>query len=401
MKVLFTLLHAGGLAHLNPLIALDSLCKRAGIKTAFLVPKFRHSLLKNYGLDVVSIDHKDAANNGFRTEMQAYGKFRPDVVIDDASLTTYFATKVCNIPRIAIHRTGIFPGTTPKIKTHNHSMGNFDMNTMPDVRYLGIEQPESFENLFDAAAKIVPGVKSVEKLPENIESDDSYFYSGPLIIEDFLADPGETEISFTSVSKEKKDIDNFKDFSDLENFFHQQKDRKVIYLTYGTIAVGDAPEVIFEVVKWLLDNDYAVISSVPIQNLSDEQNSRYFFSRYFPMHYVCERVDLMVHHCGSGTYHYPIIHKVPTITIGTECYDREDVAYRLQELGASIHLSGPNEDSSFFTTFKNSISRYFDDGDFKEKQQNVLNDLGQEIKETQRTFDIKKVINFALNANQI
>lgn len=397
MKVLFTLLYAGGLAHLNPLIALDAQCRERGIETAFLVPKFRHKFLRSYGLNVLDIDHQSAENMGFRTEMQAYGKFSPDVVIDDASLTTYFAAKFYQLPRISIQRTGIFPNSTHRQPDHNHSMGNFDMKKIPDVSYLGIKQPESFEDFFSAEAKIVPGIESIEILPSDITDPDSYFFSGPLIIEDFMAETGKSDISFTSVSKEEPALEKFKDFSNLNAFFDEHKNRKFIYITYGTIAVGDVPEELTEAIKWLLDEDFAIVSSIPIDDLSPFQKERFCFSRYFPMHNICEKVDLMIHHCGSGTYQYPIIHQVPTITIGTQCYDREEVAYRLEELGASTHLPSPLEQSGFSKKFKKTVELYLKDSEFISKQKEILGELSKKTEQAKKQFDITKVIEFALN----
>lgn len=397
MKVLFTLLHAGGLAHLNPLIALNLQCQEKGIETAFLVPKFRHNFLRKYELNVLDVDHQSAEKMGFRTEMQAYGKFLPDVVIDDASLTSYFAAKFYQLPRISIQRTGMFPNSTFRQPNHKHSIGNFDMSKVPDVSYLGIKQPENFEDFFAAEAKIVPGIKSIELLPSGIADPDSYFLAGPLIIEDFMAETGKTDISFTSVSKEETALERFKDFSNLDIFFDEHKHRKFIYITYGTIAVGDVPDELTESIKWLLDEGFAIVSSIPIDDLSPFQKERYCFSRYFPMHYICEKVDLMIHHCGSGTYQYPIIHQVPTITIGTECYDREEVAYRLEELGASKHLPSPREKSDFTKNFKETVDLYFKDSEFVNKQKEVLGELNKETEQAKKQFDIKKVIEFAVN----
>lgn len=397
MKVLFTLLYAGGLAHLNPLIALNEKCREKEIETAFLVPKFRHTFLRNYGLNVLDIDHQSPENMGFRTELQAYGQFSPDVVIDDASLTTYFAAKLYQLPRISIQRTGMFPNSTHRQPNHKHSLGNFDMKKVPDVSYLGIKQPESFEDFFSAEAKLVPGIESIEILPSDIADRDSYFFSGPLIIEDFMAETGKSDISFTSVSKEEITPEKFKDFSNLNVFFDEYKDRKFVYITYGTIAVGDVPEELIKAIKWLLDEGFAIVSSIPIDDLSPFQKERYCFSRYFPMHYVCEKVDLMIHHCGSGTYQYPIIHQTPAITIGTECYDREEVAYRLEELGASTHLPSPLEQSGFSKKFRKTVELYLRDSEFIKKQKEILSELSKKTEQTEKQFDIRKVIDFAVS----
>jgi hypothetical protein len=97
MKVLFTSHLPPHIAHEIPLLALDKLLENSGIETAFLAPSSEHEFLRRMGAQVLNVDHI-----GFRTEMEAYGEFAPDVVIDDASFTTGFATTLSKIPRIAI-----------------------------------------------------------------------------------------------------------------------------------------------------------------------------------------------------------------------------------------------------------------------------------------------------------
>ncbi len=401
MKVLFTLLYRGGLAHLNPLISLHQQCQKQNIETAFLVPKFRQGFLRQFGLNVLDIDHQPPEKMGFRTELQAYGRYKPDVVIDDMSMTTSFATQVSNLPRITIQRTGIFPFEKRVNPAHQHSMEAFDIRLIPNVSFLGIPQPKSFTDLFDAEAKIVPGIRTLEVLPSEIADDSSYFFSGPLIIDDFMAEAGNQQLNFTSVSKENARLDEFTDFSSLGNFFELNKNRKIVYLTYGTIAVGDTPSEISLAIKYLFEQNVAVVSSVPFTDLEKKNESLFFFSKYLPMHFVCERADLMIHHCGSGTYHYPILHNVPTIIIGTSCYDREEIAYRLVEMETAKYLPNPLEDSDFLEKFKQTIDVYLNDSQFIENQKIKLNQLKTEINQTVSEFNLKEIIEFAVRAKQM
>ncbi|MBD3557351.1 hypothetical protein H6S82_00510 [Planktothrix sp. FACHB-1355] len=400
MKVLFTFLYRGGLAHLNPLIALHYQCRRQNIETAFLVPRFRHEFLKKFNLNVLDIDHQPSEKMGFRTEIQAYGKYKPDVVIDDMSMTTQFAAQVSQLPRITIQRTGIFPFETRVNPKHQHSMDPFDISKIPKVSFLGIPQPRKFTDLFAAEGKIVPGIRSLEVLPPQIAGDPGYFFAGPLIIDDFIAEAGNQQLSFTSVSKENPNIENLRDFSSLRQFFETNGNRKTVYLTYGTIAVGDAPPAIDELIKYLLSEGVAVVSSVPLVDVEKKYQPLYFFSRYLPMHFVCERVDLMIHHCGSGTYHYPIIHNVPTIIIGTRCFDREEVAYRLAEKGAASFLPDPVEEPEFLVKIKKLIDSGLNDAEFIKRQKNQLSRLKSEIDRTVSEFNIREVVESVLRAKQ-
>jgi UDP:flavonoid glycosyltransferase YjiC (YdhE family) len=111
------------------------------------------------------------------------------------------------------------------------------------------------------------------------------------------------------------------------------------------------------------------------------------------MHYLCSNVELVVHHCGSGTYHYPIIHNVPTITIGTKSYDRDDVAARLEELGISIHIPAPDECEDFVGRFKEAVRSYFDEsGAFIEAKKRNIDRFKREIEETSSSFNFSELI---------
>ena len=393
MRVLFTLLPAGGLAHLIPLIALQKMLPSSS-ESAFLVPQFRHKFLRQYGLDVLDIDHQDLFNNGFRTEMLAYGKFKPDVVIDDSSFTTGITIQMSKAARVAIQRTGMFPGGKPRNDQHVHSMGELDMKEVPDVTFMGLKQPGCFTDLFEAEAKIVPGLKPVELLPETLRDPDSYFFSGPLIIEDYLAQ--EKGVTFMQVSKENQHIASLTSFDPVREFFDANSERNIVYTTLGTIAVNDTPEPVTEAIKRLLDDDVAVVSSINVPNLTDSQASRFYFASYLPMHFVCSNVDLVVHHCGSGTYHYPIIHEVPTITVGTGCYDREDVAVRLEELGVSEHLTEPNR-PDFVERFTAAVARVFDDPESLGRRKQNLAALNEELRNTQASFNLEQVLGSAID----
>jgi UDP:flavonoid glycosyltransferase YjiC (YdhE family) len=147
----------------------------------------------------------------------------------------------------------------------------------------------------------------------------------------------------------------------------------------------------------LLDNGLAVVSSISIPNLTDAQREAYYYANYLPMHFVCSNVDLMIHQCGSGTYHYPILHDLPTITVGSGCYDREDVAVRLMELGVSVHLPGPVEQSDFRERFKSAIDQYLTNpSGFLPQREEKLRGLNREIQETVAGFNFPEVLHSAI-----
>jgi hypothetical protein len=389
----------GGLAHLIPLLSLNKmLANNPIIKTAFLTQQHLCELLRQLGVDVLDLDYQKPSaydfRTNFRTEMMAYGKFSPDVVVDDTNIFTAFASELAKLPRITIQRTGSFPGCTPRNKNHEHSL-SLDLRKMPDVTFLGLRQPASFADLFNADFKIVPGIRTIEVLPDHLRDDPSYIFSGPLLINDYLVE--HIGALYSHELREPATLTQIKNFDSLQRFFDANIDRKIVYVTFGTIA--DPPKPIFDCISSLLDNDIAVVSSVRVDGLTAQQQLLYFYARYLPMHFVCSHVHLMVHQCGSGTYHYPIIHNVPAITIGTRCFDREDVALRLQELGCSVHIPSPEEHHDFIETFKSVADSLLNGtGEPTLKMKNNLMKVNKEIQQTSSAFVFEEVLERAVRS---
>jgi hypothetical protein len=299
------------------------------------------------------------------------------------------------VPRVSIQRTGMFPGDGPRMSGHTHSI-YFDKEKFPDVTMFGLQQPESFPDFFRAPLKIVPGIRSIERLPNSLENDPSYHFSGPLLIEDYL-------VGELSQSKDNQSEDfeprGFRNLELLKAFIDSQSKRKLAYLTFGLVAKpGDA---IFACISYLLANGIAVVSNVKVSGLTKQQQELYYYASYLPMNFVCLRADLVVHHCGSATYHYPLIHGVPSITIGTKCYDRDNVAARLQELGASVYLPAPDECDHFVDLFQRSVARYFNDSEaFLQEAKRRVNELRVEIEKTSSCFNFVELLHEAAESTK-
>jgi hypothetical protein len=300
MRVLFVPAPEGGNAHLIPLLALNRLLAGAGLTTAFLLPLKAHRSAREIGVDVLSIDHA-GYKTGFRTEMIAYARFTPDVVVDDSSTTTGFTTTLKKLPRVAIQRTGIFPGGVPRNRKHTHSgEALIEVKKLPDVTALGLAQPKTFADLFNGDVKIVPGIRSIEVLPDHLRNDPSYYYCGPLLTDDYL-------VQRTSRSGSAgRSLSDYQEFESLQRFFEANKGRKLVYATFGTIATA-GPRLI-GCIKDLVRKGIAVVTSLKLGENIEFGEGLYYQASYLPMHLVCSRADLMIHHCGSGTYHYPILH---------------------------------------------------------------------------------------------
>jgi len=387
MKVLFVPLNEV-LSHVIPLLALNRKLVGSNIETGFIMPRAGHRLFRQTGVNVLDIDH-----TGLRTEMVAYGQFSPDIVVDDLSLSTGYATALSGMPRVTIQRTGLFPEGKPRNKNHRHSLKavSIDVKELPDVTFMGLPQPQSVFDLFKANACIVTGVKSIEVLPESLRDHPRYFFSGPLLMDDFLV-RDQAQLASGNFS-----LNDFQEFESLREFLELNKERRVIYMTFGVIA--RATQTLFDCLRGLLDMGVAIITSIKVDNLSPQQQSSYYHASYLPMHFVCSHADLMIHQCGSGTYHYPLLHEIPAITIGTQCYDREDVALRLQELGTSIHIPAPDECADFIGRFQGAIERYFDESsDFHDETRKNIKKLKIEIEQTSASFEFRQVLDVALDS---
>lgn len=383
MKVLFIPMLEGGLSHLLPLLALNKMLANTAVETAFLVPKRQHTILRESGVNVLDIDHQ-----GFRSEIPAYKKYGPDVVVDDASLTTAAATLFTGVARVAIQRTGMFPGDVPRNRKHGHSMAisTADLKKKwASLAFLGLPEPKVYSDLFNAPYKIVPGIPSIEVLPAALRNDPTYFFSGPLVMNDFLVN------DLSSGNKTSVSLSDSRDFTPLEKFFERNRDRKRVYVTFGTVA--KPTQEVHDCLNFLMDNGIAVVSSIQLENLDETRRELYYYAKYLPMHYVCKNVDVMVHHCGSGTYQYPLLHEVPSIIVGTQCHDRDDVGMRLDELGTSIYLPGPRENESFVSDFKHAVEQYFEEsGSFMEEKKRNLAALNREVERTVSDFNLEYVL---------
>jgi hypothetical protein len=383
MKVLFVPMLQGGLSHLLPSLALNKMLANTSVETAFLVPRAQHAMLRERGVEILDIDHQ-----GFRTEIPAYKKYAPDVVVDDASLTTAAATLFTGVPRVAIQRTGMFPGDVPRNKKHGHSMylSPADLKTKwVGLAHLGLPEPKVLSDLFQAPYKIVPGIPSIEVLPAALQNDPTYFFAGPLVMDDYLVG------NICSGTKYGFSFSNSKNFAPLQEFFERNRDRKRIYVTFGTVA--KPTQEVHDCLQFLMDYGMSVVSSIKLDNLSEAQQELYYYAPYLPMHYVCSNVDVMVHHCGCGTYQYPVMHKVPSIIVGTQCHDRDDVGMRLDELGTSVYLPGPRENENFVSDFKQTVEQFFEEsGSFIEEKRKNLAVLNQEVERTVKVFNFEYVL---------
>lgn len=404
MKILTIHPAGSGASRLIPLYVLEKryLKRQKDVRNFFLVPSYYHEELKKINVTVVDIDNsidynkltkllKDDSNENIEEKFvigdrlknniyKAIKSIKPEIVIEDMEPFAVLPCKENNIPRISLQRTGQFR-SLPESKrnpkhVHSCEKSNFDSKVYDASIMLGHriyddnDRKKDLNLIYqypDSEAKIIPGIKSIEVLPTNIKNRDSYFYCGPLTVED---NPSSKMIE------------------DLEVFFESNKGNKIIFITTGLVDNTS----INEFIDILFDKNYAIISTVDIV-VNDNNKYKFLYSSILPLNYVCSKVDLVIHQCGSGIYHYPIMNEVASITIGTRCYDREDVAIRLEFLNVSKHVPHALDDPQYIDVFKNCLELFE-----KDKLCNFesLKKLKEEIYETMLSFDINEVIQYAL-----
>lgn len=398
MNVLFVPM--GGRSHQIPLYVLYKryFSQRPNTFCAFLMPAVDHKYFKVQNINVIDLDYQfplsadfslslENSLTLFKKEREAICKFRPDLIIEDLSIGTAVLCKMFNIPRISIQRTGFFRSSNPLFRNPNHihsmekditfsrvlNVLSFKKANTYDIQKIDLTDEEyyipkvngleSFD-IINSRAKIIPGISSLEKLPD-LKDKKSYFYSGPLNVKD---NPSE----------------NFKKL--FKEFCDQNKSRKKIFITLGIVEKQD----VAEIVRYLLKKEYAIITTIPVEEKLRE-NGKIFFNPLLPLNLVCSEADLVIHQCGSGMYHYALLNTKPTITLGTQCYDREEIALELESLGVSAHTPSPLDDSEYFEKFKNNFEK-FEKGNLCDFDK--LEQIRDEILTTMLNFNIEKVINY-------
>jgi hypothetical protein len=381
----------GGHSHLIPLFVLHQryIKKLAKANNFFLVGEHHKKLLEDRGINCVNLDYAVQSRESLRTirkkifavEQKAFDLINPSIIIEDNCYTSPLISERNGVPRISIHRTGFFRSIENQYRKrhHIHSAEKDDKgNRASHLLDFFNDQPQDnaqtvesrlLQQYLNAKTKIVPGIRSIEILPDSLSDDTSYFYAGPLIVKD---NPSEL------LTKR------------LESFFENNRDRKKVFLTLGLID-NTAADVYID---YLLEQEFCVVTTVDYSVKNDRQGKRLFQNKFLPLNMVSSSVDLIIHQCGSGIYHYPILNEKPAITLGTMCYDREDVAIVLQMMQVSKHVPHPKDDENHFEIFVQCIEE-FKSG----KLSNLckLLDLKREIHQTMLEFDIEEVIKHTLS----
>ena len=391
MNILTVSSITGGLSHLIPLYVLHQryLKINTKIKNQFLVKSELQPLLMTQGIECLPIDYNlkgdlIMTNNLLsikerivEMEKEAFAIVKPSLIIEDNAFSTPLIAEKNQVPRISIQRTGFFRSIDKRYRNDKHihslekggslgeSLNFYDLKESIHENY----GRHFLKHYLNSKAKIIPGIPTIERLPVDIENEDSYFHCGPLIVMD--------KPSFNLLNR-------------LNEFVRANSQKKIVFITTGLIDTTPVEEFI----QFFIKRNYAVVTTCSCNtDITDAYEQEFFYNRSLPLNYICSISDLVIHQCGSGMYHYPIINRVPSLTLGTQCYDREDIALRLQELGASRHIPHPHDNPNYWNIFLELVKRF----EMNELvDYNMIERLRIEINNTMLNFEMEKVIQYAL-----
>lgn len=373
-------------SHAIPLLSLANKLNVKDFEYSFFLPKGLKEDAELLNINFLDIDNE--YEEGLLSEMQAFSSFNPDVVVDDLSFSTGFSTRLLEIPRVSILRKGIFlhDNYNDEFK-HSSSVVKWLKRLKElNISSHGLWEPQSIPELFVGDMNIIPSIPSVEVLPPKIKSNKIYQYSGPLIIGDQVR---------------PNDVERIKDFIKKNN------DKKIVYFTGGIVN----HEMDFEVQRRLTDCIKVVLDkgAVIITNLidivdkhfngTDLYSNKIFCMGHLPMHLICSKVDVMVHHCGSGAYNYQLKYQLPSVIFGSARYDRDEVGARLDELGAAEFLPANLNEDAYYQKFDSVITALLDsNSELTKKQRRSLSKLFIELEMVENKFDFGKLLKDLLSS---
>lgn len=358
IRVLFLPPFFGFPSHFIPLVKLYQQLAADDYEAGFLLPRsapediaalrksgldeslcyyYSREFLASFNVPVIGVRQQFSVVS----ELAAYKEFAPDVLIDDSNPITALARQAARIPRLTIARNGIFShADTPS--RYRHSLDTI-MATLREPGRSIFSLPGSLDGYFEAEAHVIPATRSIESLAGLPTAGTSAYHCGPLLLD------AEEERRFYS--------------DELQQFFEANRGRRVVYVTFGVDASRNPHSRVWDCVRELERRDFAVITNLKIEAQAGccarrQRRDRYVCVDALPMHYVCSRVSLVVHVCGSATYHYPILHGCAAITVGTQCRDRETTARTLCARGLSQHVPAPDESDEFSELFTQALDRY-------------------------------------------
>ena len=375
MKLLFIPLAHGGLSHFIPLIALSKRFDDRYEKVFLLTDYLKQTV---FARDIEVLDLNFSGT--FMDEIKAFKHFGPDVVFDDMVTYTYFTSRIWDIPRVCIHRTGLFTSDGWQGRRHsglrdidelNAQLAYFHAFGEPDI-------PTHIIDYYRGDAQVVPGIPSLEVLPEELKGNSDYFFTGPLILD--------------------KDQAREETKQGVADFFEANRNRRVVYFTMGLIY--QAGEGARRVIRELLKQGIAVVTNIDVRDsILPTLMEHFYYANFLPLHQVCQGVDLILHQCGNGIYHYPILYQKPAIIIGTSFYDRDEVGKVLADKKLAGFLDSAKLGEQLVPELLDLVVNYLEDPE-RYIDMAALRETRDAIEHTGKTFRPDRLIDFVQQAKK-
>jgi hypothetical protein len=215
---------------------------------------------------------------------------------------------------------------------------------------------------------------SIELLPPALRDDPQFVFAGSLLPDDALSTAG-----------------CFVDMNALSSFLVRNNSCGIALLTLGTTQKPG--RLITQIIHHLLSIGLAVVTTVPVSEIPSSFLSRLHYSKWVPMHKACAASAFMIHHCGSATYQYAILHERPSICLGSGFHDRDDVATQLEDLGVAKYLPPTLGPDGIFARFQSTLPDLVDSSSpWRASAQSSLGALANEYRSTSASFDFAALL---------
>jgi len=311
------------------------------IPTAALALKFQHAgnevfvitdsgkladFYQRAGLSCIDLPSRDGSiRQNAAMMLQVLQEVKPDISICDWRRDYWLAQRLVPPPcQISILRSENFFGyqrQSPFMPILQHVAGvdPEENRLLREFNRAPISDPRQ---LFQTNVIVIPSLPEFDPLSNEtrkIYESSEIIYTGPLYSEYFDAAPC-----------------HLREWAESE----RRCGRPVVLVTTGTCWGRDF---CLSLMRSMHRAQFSAILAIPKQKTRMEierhAQPHLFIVEGAQLSALLPECDVVIHHCGHGTFQSVVLAGKPSITIPSYEYDREESALRLQELKCSIHLT--------------------------------------------------------------
>lgn len=265
---------------------------------------------------------------------------KPDITINDWCLDFWFALKNKNQQRsrflsrfakkdwqpkcrVSILRCECLPGYARRNFLMADKLGlemPYYVNNV--LRSMKIEPVADGREIANADVIVLPSIPAIDPIPENVANvypNAHFVYTGPLLL------PIEAPVS-----------------PRLEDWLLARRNEgiPIVLITLGSIW---GSSIYRKLATCFEESDLAVVMIVPNKDekdfLEQKNGPRFHATGIVDLLALTRQVDVVIHHCGHATLQTVLLAGKPALTLPSGEYDREDNAFRLEDLNCVRHLS--------------------------------------------------------------